>query len=394
MRTYYKPPQEPDISITLLFFLCFCFHYAIGQPQQWVAKAIGLEKLVLDQFPGFLIFTFILAATSTIILRLLFLKLQRRLSPTRRALTLNQQGVDLFIIQKYEEAAEKFTKALRCNPKLNEALGNRGVTWRTLNHDTEALADLNEALRIDPTREVWLATRSMILLEQNQLDAAWEDSNMGIAMPNPLGECFYVRGTVQLARGQNAEALEDLEEALRRGITFPSCYAHRGFIWLETQKYDQAIEDFSLAIQLTPTESLYFNNRGTAYLRKGDYESALSDLNEAKRLNPEFAHPHKNHAWLQATCPDPKYRDGAKAVENAERALQLSEGQFPEWYEILAAAYAEAGNFEKAIEYQNRCLEKAEGEHALEMKKRLELYQSRTPYRAIPESPSTEQPGA
>ena len=55
-------------------------------------------------------------------------------------------------------------------------------------------------------------------------------------------------------------------------------------------------------------------------------------------------------AWLLATCPDNSVRNGQKAVELAQQAVQLSNGRSPEILDTLAAAYAEAGRFHEAVE--------------------------------------------
>jgi Flp pilus assembly protein TadD len=57
-----------------------------------------------------------------------------------------------------------------------------------------------------------------------------------------------------------------------------------------------------------------------------------------------------NLAWLRATCAQAEWRDGAEAVQLAERACQLSRRRFPHFLGSLAAAYAEAGRFAEAVQ--------------------------------------------
>src|SRR5262249_49421907 len=61
-------------------------------------------------------------------------------------------------------------------------------------------------------------------------------------------------------------------------------------------------------------------------------------------------------AQLLATCPDDKVRDGKRAVQYATTACELTDWKVPSCLETLAAAYAEAGQFEEAIRYQTRAL--------------------------------------
>ncbi len=61
-------------------------------------------------------------------------------------------------------------------------------------------------------------------------------------------------------------------------------------------------------------------------------------------------------AWLLATCPDARVRDGRRAVSLARHALELARAH-PDLPETLAAAYAEAGNFELAVHWRTEALE-------------------------------------
>ena len=70
-----------------------------------------------------------------------------------------------------------------------------------------------------------------------------------------------------------------------------------------------------------------YDDRGTAWRKKGEYDKALADYNQALRLDPNCVDVRSHVAWLQATCPDKKYRDAKKAVENASKVCQWSEGR-------------------------------------------------------------------
>ena len=87
-------------------------------------------------------------------------------------------------------------------------------------------------------------------------------------------------------------------------------------------------------------------------------------------------------AWLLATCDDPKVRDGAGAVKFAEQAVAKTERKNPVNLETLAAAYAEAGQFEKAVNAENEAIALLQNEEQkTDFATRLKLYESNSPYR-------------
>ena len=59
---------------------------------------------------------------------------------------------------------------------------------------------------------------------------------------------------------------------------------------------------------------------------------------------------------MQSTASDARFRDGKKAVKNALRACELNEGEKPAKLCVLAAAYAEAGDFDAAVEWQSKAV--------------------------------------
>jgi len=90
-------------------------------------------------------------------------------------------------------------------------------------------------------------------------------------------------------------------------------------------------------------------------------------------------------AWLLATCPDARHRDGAEAVRLAERACQGTRYESTAYLDTLGAAYAEAGDFSKAVETVEKAVKLAHsaGQRKLlaDMQARLDLYRRQRPYR-------------
>jgi hypothetical protein len=113
-------------------------------------------------------------------------------------------------------------------------------------------------------------------------------------------------------------------------------------------------------------------------------------VQEAVRLEPENAVFCNKLAWLLATCPAAPFRDGAQAVKFATKACEKTCWKEPYPIDILAAAYAETGKFDNAIQWEKKAMELAPEQQKAEFRARLELYEKDQPYR-LPEHPWEEK---
>ncbi len=118
-------------------------------------------------------------------------------------------------------------------------------------------------------------------------------------------------------------------------------------------------------------------------LRRGkvaDVKSVAEALFQTENRRHE---PALNYiAWLLATSPDSAVRDGSSAVKFAEQAVATTERKNLNYLDTLAAAYAEVGEFAKAISVQHEAIALSHNEKMKkDLESRLELYQSNFPYR-------------
>ena len=159
-------------------------------------------------------------------------------------------------------------------------------------------------------------------------------------------------------------------------------YAMRAKVWSDKQEYDKAIADYSEAIRLGPKHADAHTNRGNAWYAKQDIDKAIADYSEAIRLDPKDSDAYNSRAWIWATCPDAKYHDGKKAVVSATQVCELSDWKDPNNLDTLAAASAEAGDFNAAMKWQSKAIELLIDEKTKEdYRTRLKLYQEKKPYR-------------
>ncbi len=157
----------------------------------------------------------------------------------------------------------------------------------------------------------------------------------------------------------------------------------------------KAIDVYSEFLKDHPDESNLLYARGNAYLNLGlqaeaeaDYEKAYKDLSKDSGLLNNFA-------WVLATSPDEKLRDGKRAVKMATEACDLTEYKLGHILSTLAAAYAETGDFDNAIKWSEKSAEVGKMEnadHAEDYKKELETYKAHMPYREVLSEKEAEKP--
>jgi tetratricopeptide (TPR) repeat protein len=195
------------------------------------------------------------------------------------------------------------------------------------------------------------------------------------------------QSTAFIEEGQNDRAITYCNKAIEINPSYAEAYYNRGRSYHRKHKYDKAISDFNRSIELNPKDwvDMAYTNRGVTYEEKGQYDKAISDFNKAIEINPMDFMAYNNLAWILATCPDDVYRDGVKAVELAEKAVEHD--PIASRLDTLAAAFAELGRFEDAIITQEKVivLLKKEGkprnliEQCIE---RLKFYKAHKPWRA------------
>ena len=89
---------------------------------------------------------------------------------------------------------------------------------------------------------------------------------------------------------------------------------------------------------------------------------------------------YNNLAWIYATASKAHLRNGSEAVVLTTKACELTNFKNPEMLDTLAAAYAEMGKFEKAVEYQQKAIARAPSQTKKELEVRLQLYEKGYPY--------------
>jgi len=192
---------------------------------------------------------------------------------------------------------------------------------------------------------------------------------------------YVARGVAMQDKGDHDAAIADFTEGLKRDSKQPDVYLKRGNCWSAKKDFDKAIADFSDAIRLAPDAVAPLCMRGDCLSATKKYDKAIADFTEAHRLSPNFDYPLNQLAWLMATCPNARFRNGKKAVEYGTKLCELTKWQDFGSLDTISAAYAEAGDFKNAVKWQTKAISLAPENEKADLQAHLELYKSNKPFR-------------
>ncbi len=196
------------------------------------------------------------------------------------------------------------------------------------------------------------------------------------------------------ARGRVAAACEVMGQFLARSGDWPAALNYA------QQALEHARAARTLAGEEQPFEwdfSITFRNVADAQVAMGRTKEATQSYEEGIKADPKWAQLYNTAAWLLATSWDDSARNGKRAVELATKACELAEWKEPNYLDTLAAAFAEAGQFEEAVKWQKKAIELSQGLDAAireQLQAHLKLYEARKPYHeARPKPTDAALPG-
>jgi len=245
-----------------------------------------------------------------------------------------------------QTAIEKhFGRALKIDPENPEAHLAMGKAWFMAGNWSRARQYLVQTIELDPASD----------------------------------QAYFHLGLIARKNGN----LEKAEQLFFRALEFqpdnPNVHNNLGVTYLEQGAYPSAIQSFQRALDIYPEhlEALY--NLGMARWASGNSRAAVKQYEHVLKIKPRWKVPANSLAWILATDKDPDIRSGKAALKWAKVACEGEGAKNPDYLDTLAAAYAEAGEFDMAVKTARKCLELAHlsGDESFvaEVKNRLRAYQ-------------------
>ena len=161
---------------------------------------------------------------------------------------------------------------------------------------------------------------------------------------------------------------------------------NRAMYFRHMHQWERALRDLNTSLRIKPVFTEAYLMRGAINDRLGNYRDALADYNGLVKIFPRDSGLRDCRASLLATCPDASVRNGQAAISDATAACKMANWGAPQFIDTLAAAYAEAGDFDSAIRFEQKAIAQAHKVRSYSegMEHRLALYQQHKPFRETP----------
>jgi protein O-mannosyl-transferase len=212
-------------------------------------------------------------------------------------------------------------EAVRLNPDDANAANALGVLYQIQGHTAEAMDMYRRCLQLKPNHVYAHANLGRLLAAQGSLDESAAHLETAVAL-DPDDVKMQINLIVVLARkGAAASAVARYQQTLDEPTTPPEACTGLAEQLLQLGYDRAAVQVYRYGLQVKPNNSSLLNNM----------------------------------AWIQATSTQPEARSGSEAIASAVRALACSENkEDPGVMDTLAAAWAEAGDFQQAVEIAAR----------------------------------------
>lgn len=297
----------------------------------------------------------------------------------------------LFEMNRLDDAVELITKILAAKP--SEGMYRmRANVYRFEQKFDEAMSDINKAIAMQPKDPITLLQRAEIALDRDDVKSAKEDFQAAKALAPQFANAdpmVELRLRIALQENRLADAINDGKLLAERAPEMTSRQLRLATLYSLDQRPRKAIEILTGVLEQDPMNVSVLRSRADALLSVGDHGLAIEDYEKAIEAmgdldaaevseieKMEASGIYNNLSWVLATSPDDSVRDGERALKYGKKAAELSDYEAPHILSTLAAAYAEQGDFEKAVEWSSKAVELGDAEKDSEDHDQLEQLQN------------------
>jgi len=285
---------------------------------------------------------------------------------------------------RWQDAVGQYEQALQIDPDYVDAHLDLASILLALGRPQEAAVQCRDALRILPDYIGARVNLGNALLQMGQVPDAIVEYEHALRIKPDFVEAHNNLGNALAYQGRLPEAVEHWEQALRLQPDYADAHINLGMTLLRSGRFPEAAGHWEQVVRLKPDYAEAHYNLGVCREKTGQVREGIAQYEEALRLKPDLAAAQNDLAWALATHIPMEGGDPVRALTLAQAACARPGNRVPTYLDTLAAAYAAAGQFDKAIATAGEALELARAAGQMQLvnriETRLELYRLGRPY--------------
>ena len=307
-----------------------------------------------------------------------------RINP-RYATAYNNWGNALFRLNRFAEAIEQYQHAIRTRPDYAEAQDNIGAAMIAMGRWEEAVEQSSRAVQINPGSADARGNLGVALMHLGRLPEAIEQLQQAVQIKPESAVAYNNLGLAMARSSRLEEAVGQYEHALQIDPDYAEAHCNLGLVLADLRRVLEAIRHCREAVRRKPDLAMAHLTLCSMLAQTADYPEAIEHGRQAVRLMPGQPQVMRLVAWLMATHEPVEAGEPQQAMELAEGACALTNRRDPMCLDTLAAAYASAGRFDKAVPTALEAWQMAQSASQLSMAEeihmRLQLFRQNKPYR-------------
>jgi tetratricopeptide (TPR) repeat protein len=249
-------------------------------------------------------------------------------------------------------------------------------------------ADCDKAVELDAENLDAYLNRARICLALKDYDQAKKDLDYLQEKRPEIPDIAFLKMDLAIQEKRVGDAIAELERLVQLNPENRLLLMQLASMYQMDDRPRKALRIADRLINAEPTDWQALRLRGDVLLALGRHADAINDYEEAVKNIPEdeedLSGVLNNLSWVLSTSPEDSVRNGDRALEAGLKACELTEYKKSHILSTLAAAYAELGQFDKAIEWSSKAVElgaKEEAEQLDQLKEELKNYQDKKPWR-------------
>jgi tetratricopeptide (TPR) repeat protein len=279
---------------------------------------------------------------------------------------------------------EGWEHLVRLNPRDATAHASLAAFHSSAGNLDVAIRHYRRALDAQPDFAAAHYNLAMLLEMRSDTDGALQHYREALRFRPDHAGTHNNLGNLLLGRGRAAEAAASLRRALELDPEQAEAHNNLGRLLWEQGRTADAIGHYRRALEIRPQAAAPRFNLALALASAGSSVEALEQFEEGVRREPNALEAYVALAWLFGTHPDSAVRRPHHALELGGRAARLLGQPHPRILDVIAAAEAAAGRFDRAAEVAAEALRLAsamgDDTFADALRERLNLYRQQRPY--------------